>query len=89
MDLSTEWSLDLRGKIYVKIDTNWFDLTDYRNHPGGKSILKRYHLKDATEAFNEIKGHCDTYVDMLLDDYLIRNKMLVAYLNSALLREPS
>ena len=82
MDLATNWSLDVHEKIYVKIDSHWFDLTAYSNHPGGTAILRRYHLKDATEAFKEVKGHSDAYVDGCLDDYLIRNRMLVAYLNS-------
>ena len=31
-------------KIYIKIDNFWFDLTNYKDHPGGLRILKKYHL---------------------------------------------
>jgi cytochrome b involved in lipid metabolism len=87
-ELLTNWSHDIRQKLYVKIDSHWFDLTLYRAHPGGYSILKRYHLKDATEAFNEVKGHCDTFVDSMMREYIVTDKLLVAYLNSASLSTP-
>lgn len=73
---------DIRGKIYVRIDETWFDLTNYRNHPGGSSILRKYHMKDATKAFNEIKGHSDSFVDQTLDDYRISDRKLISYLQS-------
>ena len=56
-----------KEKIIIHIDGDKFDVTDYiREHPGGK-ILKLYNGKDATQAFNEIKAHCDTYVYDIMD----------------------
>jgi cytochrome b involved in lipid metabolism len=69
------------GKIYVKIDDNWFDLTEYNSHPGGLAILKKYHLKDATNEFNKIKGHNDENVYETLKKTEIKNKLLIIFLN--------
>lgn len=71
----------LENKIYVKIDNYWFDLTNYNDHPGGYDIFTKYHLKDATEIFNNVRGHCDSYVIEKLKDYEIKNKLLIFYLN--------
>ena len=49
-----------KNTIYIKIDNHWFDLTNYKDHPGGYNILKKYHLKNATEAFDNIRDHIDT-----------------------------
>jgi cytochrome b involved in lipid metabolism len=68
-------------KIYIKIENHWFDLTDYKEHPGGIKILKKYHLKDATKEFNNIKGHTDILVDNLLNKYEIKNDLLITFLN--------
>ena len=58
------------NKIIIFIDNYKFDVTEYANtHPGGKKILQKYHHKDATKAFNEVKGHCDGYVLGLLDEF--------------------
>ena len=55
-------------KTIIIIDYHYFDVTDYLDyHPGGKCILKKYHLKDATDIFNSIKGHGDGYALSLLD----------------------
>tara|TARA_Y100000590_G_C14835389_1_gene681833 strand:+ start:31 stop:243 length:213 start_codon:yes stop_codon:yes gene_type:complete len=60
------------SKIIVIIDNYKFDVTKYANdHPGGYEILKKYNGKDATEEFNNVGGHCDTYVDELLDKFCI------------------
>lgn len=49
-----------KKKIIVRIEDHWFDLTDYASqHPGGETILRKYHGKDATDAFNDVKGHSD------------------------------
>ena len=49
-------------KTIIIIDDHYFDVTNYLDdHPGGKCILKKYHLKDATSIFNSIKGHGDGY----------------------------
>ena len=72
---------DLTDKIYIKVENHWFDVTNYNNHPGGKMILKKYHLKDATEDFNLIKGHIDSYIDYLLKEFEIKNALLLIYLN--------
>jgi cytochrome b involved in lipid metabolism len=60
--------------IYVCIDNYWFDLTNFTEHPGGLSILRKYHLKDASDAFNEIKGHHDEYCYNLMKKYEIKDK---------------
>jgi cytochrome b involved in lipid metabolism len=69
------------NKIYIKIDNHWFDLTNYKDHPGGLSILKKYHLKDATIDFNLIKGHGDGYAEGKLIEFEIKNILLIVYLN--------
>lgn len=67
-------------KIYVKIDNYWFDLSNYTEHPGGKTILQKYHLKDATEHFNSIRGHSDTFVESKLKTFEIKNIVLLVFL---------
>lgn len=60
--------------IIIIIDDHYFNVTDYAlYHPGGKRILKKYHLKDATEEFNSIKGHGDAYAIEELNKYCIGN----------------
>jgi cytochrome b involved in lipid metabolism len=71
----------IEDKIYVKIEDHWFDLTEYNTHPGGTEILKKYHLKDATIDFNNIRGHFDGFVDGLLSQFEIKNKLLIVFLN--------
>lgn len=62
----------MSDKIIIKIDDYLFDVTKYaNNHPGGYSILKKLNNKDATEEFNSIKGHSDSYVYELLDNFCI------------------
>jgi len=75
------YNFNLVSKIYVKIDNNWFDLTKYIDHPGGIKILKKFHLKDATEEFNEHSGHYDGFVDGKMKDYEIKDTLLLFYLN--------
>ena len=59
-------------KIIIIIDNYKFDVTEYaHNHPGGKKILEKYNNKDATNAFNNVRGHCDAYVLGLLDKLCI------------------
>lgn len=72
----------LDNMIYIKIDKYWFNLTNYKDHPGGLQILKKYHLKDATVEFNSIRGHCDTNVERLLTDFQIKDNLLLIFLNS-------
>jgi cytochrome b involved in lipid metabolism len=67
--------------IYVKIDNHWFDLTKYLDHPGGKRILQKYHLKDATNAFNNIRGHSDGFALHLLEKYEVLDKELLKKLH--------
>lgn len=58
--------------IIVMIDDYYFDVTFYAsNHPGGKYILKKFHLKDATKDFNQIKGHGDEFAINELDKYCV------------------
>ncbi len=62
-------------KIVIKIDDNWFDMTDFAiEHPGGAKLLKLYNGKDATEAFNRVRAHCDTHVYHLMDKYCVQPK---------------
>ncbi len=62
-------------KTIIIIDDNLFDVTKYKKiHPGGSKILEKYHNKDATEAFNNIRGHCDSYVLYILDQLHIGKK---------------
>jgi len=65
------------SKIHVKIDEHWFDLSSYNNHPGGYQILKKYHLKDATQDFNRIRGHGEGYVQDLLEKLEIHDPKLL------------
>ena len=58
--------------IIIIIDDYYFDVTYYANtHPGGKRILKKFHLKDATDEFNQIKGHGDDFAISELDKYCV------------------
>lgn len=72
---------DLSNKIYIQIDKYWFDFTNFTNHPGGTKILRDFHLKDGTSMFNGIKEHHDSYIEGKLDDLLIKNNLLIVYLN--------
>ena len=61
-----------KNKVIIIIDDYKFDVTEYIHiHPGGKRILRKFNGKDATKEFNEVKGHCDSYVDGLLDNFCI------------------
>ena len=63
------------NKTIIIIDGYLFDVTEYKTqHPGGKKILEKYHNKDATNEFNKIRGHCDTYVYYILDKVCIGKK---------------
>ncbi|KAH3902773.1 cytochrome b5-like heme/steroid binding domain-containing protein SCDLUD_000362 [Saccharomycodes ludwigii] len=44
------------NKCWVIIHGNVYDLTNYKTHPGGSSILWKYKGKDCTKKFDEI-GH--------------------------------
>jgi cytochrome b involved in lipid metabolism len=55
-------------RIVMMIDHHYFDVTDYADqHPGGRRILEKYHGKDATRAFEEIRGHGESIVTMWLE----------------------
>ena len=57
-----------KDKIIIIIDNYKFDVTEFaKDHPGGIKILQEYHNKDATDAFNEIKGHCESVVVDIMD----------------------
>ncbi len=71
----------LNNKIYIQIDKHWFDFTNFTNHPGGTKILRNFHLKDGTSEFNRIKEHHDSYIESKLDEFLIKNNLLIVYLN--------
>ena len=60
-------------KIILLIDGHSFDVTSYASqHPGGIKILEKYHNKDATQVFNEIRGHDETFVQDLLEKMEIK-----------------
>ena len=62
----------MQEKVIIIIDDHYFDVTNYLDsHPGGKKFLKKFHLKDASNEFNSIKGHGDEYALSLLDKYCI------------------
>lgn len=68
-------------EIYVKIDGYWFNLTNFKNHPGGISLLKKYNLRDATNAFNDAK-HIDGFVLLLMEQFEVKDNYLIAKLNN-------
>jgi len=68
-------------KIYIRIDNYWFDLSNYKDHPGGIGILKKYHLRDATIDFNLIRGHSDEFTEGKLVELEIKDVLLLEYLN--------
>jgi cytochrome b involved in lipid metabolism len=54
-------------RIIIHIDNHSFDVTEYaKKHPGGANVLRKYHNCDATEAFNQVRGHHDAHVQDLL-----------------------
>ncbi len=62
----------VKKPIIIIIDDYYFDVTEYASkHPGGSKILQKFHLKDSTEQFNNIRGHSDSYVEDLLNQYCI------------------
>ncbi len=72
MDISSNKTDISSNKIIIFIDNYKFDVTEYApTHPGGKKILQKYNHKDATKAFNEVKGHGDGYALGLLDKFCI------------------
>lgn len=66
--------------IYIKLDDHWFDVTEYaKRHPGGEYIIKNYHLKDSTNAFDNVRGHIDSY--HLLEDLEVTDQDIINTLN--------
>lgn len=63
--------------IYVKIDDHWFDLTNFTDHPGGYEMLRKYHMKDVTDIFNEVRGHSDEYCFGLMVKYEIKDENIL------------
>jgi L-lactate dehydrogenase (cytochrome) len=60
------------NKIIIFIDKHKFDVTQYASdHPGGRKILYKYNNKDATKAFNEVRGHCDAHALHLMEKFCI------------------
>lgn len=72
MDCSRNHIDSSKNQIIILIDGYKFDVTAYANdHPGGKKILQKYNKKDATQAFNSVRGHCDGYVLGILESLCI------------------
>jgi len=63
--------------IYVCIDNYWFDLSNFKDHPGGFSILTKYHLRDASKLFNDVNGHHDEYCYNMMKKYEITDKYIL------------
>ena len=60
------------NKCIIIIDGYYFDVTQYLDkHPGGRLILRKHHMKDATTVFNSIKGHGDSYAIDLMESLCI------------------
>jgi cytochrome b involved in lipid metabolism len=69
--------------IHIKIDTNWYDVTNFvKIHPGGEKIVRKYNKKDATQFFYSIKKH-HNYLHAL-DEFLIKDAILINKLNNKL-----
>lgn len=70
----------LSSRTCIMIDNKWYDVTSFlKIHPGGESILKKYHKKDATEKFYFIKHHLN-YIKAL-EEFLIVDQKLINELN--------
>jgi len=64
----------------VLIDNKWYNLTDFLPlHPGGSSIIKKFHMKDATIEFNKVKGHMN--FGKSLNNYMITDENIIMKLN--------
>jgi len=71
-----------KKRIVMIIDHHYFDVTDYADqHPGGRRILEKYHGKDATRAFEEIKGHGESMVTLWLGKMEISRENYVTILS--------
>lgn len=69
-----------KSYTYIKIDDNWYDLTKFlKMHPGGESILKKYHKKNATKIFYSISGHYNFLHS--LEKFLIKDEKKINKLN--------
>jgi cytochrome b involved in lipid metabolism len=64
--------------VYIKIDGYWFDVTSFSDHPGGMAILRKYHLRDATKAFNDV-NHVDGV--RMLEQFEVIDESLIQKLN--------
>lgn len=65
----------MKEKIIIEIDGYLFDFSSYLDlHPGGAAVLKQFQGKDATNIFNSIKDHNESYVNDLLDRFCIGPK---------------
>ena len=59
-------------KLIIIIDDHKFDVTEFASeHPGGRKVLEKFKDKDATKAFNLIKGHNESVVLDLLEKFCI------------------
>jgi len=59
-------------KCYITIAGNVYDLSNFNDHPGSKSILMKYKNKDATKKFKEV-DHSQHAVQL-------KKKFLIGYL---------
>jgi cytochrome b involved in lipid metabolism len=73
--------IDISKRRYIKIEKIWYDVTNYKDHPGGEYYFKKFNLCDVSEDFVKIKGHLDGYVDELLTNYRVKSIPLTLVLN--------
>lgn len=67
--------------MYIKLYDNWYDFTNYKEHPGGYELLKAYDRKDATILYNKYKSH---NIKNIKDEYKIKDEKLLKKLDSEL-----
>eukprot|EP00931_Biecheleriopsis_adriatica_P039555 TRINITY_DN22618_c0_g1_i1.p1 TRINITY_DN22618_c0_g1~~TRINITY_DN22618_c0_g1_i1.p1 ORF type:complete len:965 (-),score=146.35 TRINITY_DN22618_c0_g1_i1:63-2957(-) len=68
------------GEIWVEIDDVAYNLTEFMGkHPGGDAILRRYHGKDASQAFHKARHSMEAKILMQNYSVGVRAKELKEY----------
>jgi cytochrome b involved in lipid metabolism len=60
------------NRIIISIDDYLFDVTDYKNHPGGYKIFVKNNGKDVTQLFNDSHRNYDPELDDLMEKYCMK-----------------